>query len=412
MLTAKQCQTATCPPDKPRARLADSGGLYLEISPAGARSWFWKYRHGGKERRLALGSFPAVSLAEARRGRDEAKKLLAEGADPVLQRQQARLKAQFAGRETVEAVSQEWFAMQQTHWSAVHRGRVQLILERNLLPALGKRSMASIEPLELLALLRKLEAGGDKELPKRTLQTAGAVWRYGVSTGRASRDISGDLKGALKPFSNRPMAAITDAAKLGELLRAIKGYTGSVTVRAALQLAPMLFQRPGELRAATWAEIDLQNALWTIPGARMKRTKIGKETGGDHLVPLSTQAVQILEALRPYTEASGWVFPGGGKGNSCMSENALRIALIALGYGDTQTAHGFRATARTILAEVLEFPTELIECQLAHAVRDANGRSYNRTSFVAQRRAMMQRWADYLEQLERGAEVIPFPQQA
>lgn len=412
MLTATECKTATCPPGKPRARLSDAEGLYLEVSPAGSRRWFVKYRHNGAEKRLALGAYPAVTLAEARRKRDAAKKLLAEGTDPVLQRQQAQLKARYAAQETVEAVAEEWFAMQAPTWSSTHRGRVQLILERILLPALGKRRMADVEPLELLALLRKLEAGKDREMPTRTLQAAGQIWRFGLSTGRASRDISADLRGALRPYRNTPLPALTDPAKLGALLRAIKGYSGGPVVRAALQLAPLLFQRPGEFRGARWSEIDLPNAMWTIPGARMKRRISDKETGGDHLVPLSRQAVQILEALRPYTEASGWVFPAEGGRGQCMSENTLRVALIQLGFDKIQTAHGFRATARTILAEVLEFDTQLIEAQLAHAVKDVNGRSYNRTSFVAQRRAMMQRWADFLEQLERGAEVIAFPQQA
>lgn len=233
------------------------------------------------------------------------------------------------------------------------------------------------------------------------------MWRYGVATGRVNRDITADLKGALSPYRGKHFAAITDPVRLGELLRAIKGYKGGPVVRAALQLAPMLFQRPGELRAARWEEIDLQNAMWTIPAARMKRRKDGKEHGDPHLVPLPTQAVRILEILKPYTESTGLVFPGERQRDRPISENSVRVALISMGYApDIQTWHGFRATARTMLAERLEFDPLLIEAQLAHAVKDANGRAYNRTTYLKQRRDMMQRWADYLDKLAAGADVI------
>jgi integrase len=245
------------------------------------------------------------------------------------------------------------------------------------------------------------------ETADRGLMLARQVWRYGVATGRVGRDITADLKGALSPYRGKHFAAITDPVHFGELLRAIKVYKGGPIVRAALQLAPMLFQRPGELRGASWAEIDLENALWTIPAARMKRKKDGKENGDPHLVPLPTQAIRILEILKPYTESTGLVFPGERQRDKPISENSVRSALIALGYtADIQTWHGFRATARTLLAERLEFDPLVIEAQLAHAVRDANGRAYNRTTYMKQRGELMQRWADYLDKLAAGADVV------
>jgi len=413
MLTDTQCKNASCPADKPRARLADSGGLYLEISPAGSKRWFYKFRLDTKEKRLALGSYPEVGLTAARRGRDEAKRQLGEGLDPVQQRQQTKLKARSIDGDTFELVALEWYEKQEPQWSEAHAVRSKRQLERDLFPYLGKRRMTAIEAPELLAVLRKIEARGAIETADRGLMLARQVWHFAMAEGRVKHDITAGLKKALQPYRGRHFAAITEPEQLGALLRAIKAYRGGPAVRAALQLAPMLFQRPGELRAAAWAEIDFEAALWTIPAQRMKRNKFGKENGDPHLVPLSRQALDILRALQAYTGGSGLLFPGERQRDRCISENTLRAAMLTLGYSaDVQTIHGFRASARTLLAEILEFPTELIEAQLAHAVRDSNGRSYNRTSFIQQRRAMMQRWADYLEQLERGAEVIPFPQQA
>ncbi|TSE35121.1 tyrosine-type recombinase/integrase [Tepidimonas charontis] len=407
MLTDAQCKNAVCPPGKPRARLADSGGLYLEVSPAGSKRWFLKYRSAGKEYRLALGSYPAVSLTAARRARDAAKLQKAQGIDPIQAKKVEKLKAVNPAGDTFKVVALEWFEKQEPHWSEAHAVRAKRQLERDLFPWLGERRLADIEPVELLAALRKVEERGAIETADRGLMLARQVWRYGVATGRVNRDITVDLKGALSPYRGKHFAAITDPVRLGELLRAIKGYKGGPVVRAALQLAPMLFQRPGELRAARWEEIDLENAMWTIPAARMKRRKDGKEHGDPHLVPLPTQAVRILEILKPYTESTGLVFPGERQRDRPISENSVRVALIAMGYTpDIQTWHGFRATARTMLAERLEFDPLLIEAQLAHAVRDANGRAYNRTTYLKQRRDMMQRWADYLDKLAAGADVI------
>jgi integrase len=407
MLTDAQCRNATCQPDKKRARLTDSGGLYLEVSPAGSKRWFQKIYKDGKETRLALGSYPSVGLTAARRARDAAKLQKAEGTDPIQARKVEKLKAMNPAGDSFKVVALEWFEKQEPQWSEAHAVRARRQLERDLFPWLGERRLAEIEPVELLATLRKVEERGAVETADRGMMLARQVWRYGVATGRVSRDITADLKGALQPYRAKHFAAITEPARLGELLRAIKGYKGGPVVRAALQLAPILFQRPGELRGATWAEMDLEAALWTIPAARMKRNKDGKENGQAHSVPLPYQAVRILEALKPYTESTGLVFPGERQRSKPISDNSVRSALIAMGYTpEIQTWHGFRATARTMLAEVLEFDPLLIEAQLAHAVRDANGRAYNRTTYLKQRRDMMQRWADFLEKLAVGGDVI------
>lgn len=411
MLTDAHCRNATCPPERKQARFSDSGGLYLQVSPNGSKRWFLKYRTGGKEKQLALGSYPDVGLTAARKARDAAKLQKAAGLDPVQARKVEKLKATNPAGDTFQAVALEWHAKQAPQWSEGHAERALRQLERDLFPWIGPRRLSEIEPVELLATLRKIEERGAIETADRGLMLCRQVWRYGVATGRVSRDITADLKGALTPYRGRHFAAITEPVKLGELLRAIQAYRGGPIVRAALQLAPLLFQRPGELRAAAWAEIDLDAALWTIPPARMKREKDGKENGAPHLVPLPRQAVEILRELRPLTGRSALVFPGERNHERPISENSVRTALISMGYTpDLQTWHGFRATARTMLAERLDFDPLVIEAQLAHAVKDANGRAYNRTQYLKHRAAMMQAWADYLDKLRQGAEVIQLPQ--
>lgn len=408
MLTDMQCKTASCPAEKSRTRLADAGGLYLEVTPKGSKRWFLKYRIGGKEKRLALGSYPAVGLTAARRARDVAKLQKADGVDPVQARKVKKLVAANPAGDTFKVVALEWYEKQEPHWSEAHAVRSKRQLERDLFPWLGERRMVELTPMELLAALRKVEARGAVETADRGLMLARQVWRYAVATGRAERDITADLKGALSRYRGKHFAAITDPVKLGELIRAIRAYKGGPIVRAALQLAPILFQRPGELRAAEWSEIDLDAGLWTIPAARMKRSKDGKEHGDPHLVPLPNQAVEILRGLHGYTGHGTKVFPGERSHDRPISENSVRTALIAMGYtSEVQTWHGFRATARTMLAERLECDPLVIEAQLAHAVKDANGRAYNRTTYLKQRTEMMQRWADYLDKLAAGADVIP-----
>jgi integrase len=408
MLTDADCKNATCPPEKKRVRLTDSGGLYLEVAPNGSRRWFWKFRKGASDSRVALGSYPTVSLKAARLARDKVKHQRADGVDLGQARKLEKLKATNPAGDTFKVVALEWFAKQEAQWSEAHAQRSKRQLERDLFPHIGDLRLAEIKPVELLATLRKVEERGAVETADRGLMLARQVWRYGVATGRVERDITGDLKGALMPYRGTHFAAITEPATLGALILAIRSYKGGPIVRAALQLAPMLFQRPGELRGATWAEMDLDAALWTIPAARMKRSKDGKENGDPHLVPLPRQAVAILRGLHGYTGHGVNVFPGERSHERPISENSVRTALITMGYTpEIQTWHGFRATARTMLAERLECDPLVIEAQLAHSVKDANGRAYNRTQYIKQRAAMMQRWADYLDKLATGANVIP-----
>ena len=408
MLTDAQCRSAVCPPDKKQARCADSGGMYLQVSPAGSKRWFLKYRVAGKEKRLALGSYPAVSLTVARKARDAAKLNKSEGRDPIQVRKVEKLKATTPDADTFKVTALDWFEMKLSGWSGHYAIREKRNLEKDLFPHFAARRIGDIQPIELLAAVRAVEERGALDVAHRVLTTAGQVWRYAVATGRAGRDVSADIKGALTPHHGKHFAAITDPVKLGELIRIIRSYQGGPIVRAALQLAPMLFQRPGELRAAAWAEFDLDAALWTIPAARMKRRVDGKKNGDPHLVPLPVQAVEILRKLHPLTGHSALLFPGERSHDRPISDNTLRAALLTLGYGpDVQSVHGFRATARTILAEVHDIDPLVIEAQLAHAVKDANGRSYNRTTYLKHRATMMQQWADYLDKLARGADVIP-----
>lgn len=409
MLTDAECKNAICPPGKTRARLACSGGLYLEVSPAGSKRWFYKYRKDGKEGRMALGSYPDVGAKDARKARDAAKLKKSTGVDPVQVRKVEKLKATTPDADTFKVTALEWYAMKLDSWSSHYAIREKRNLEKDLFPFLGARRISDIEAIELLATVRRVEERGALDVAHRVLTTAGQVWRYAVATGRTPRDITADIRGALKPHHGKHFAAITDPLKLGELIRVIRGYQGGPIVRAALQLAPMLFQRPGELRAAEWAEFDLDAAMWTIPAARMKRSVDGKRNGDPHQVPLPTQAVEILRKLHPLTGHGTLLFHGERSHERPISDNTLRAALLTLGYGpDAQSVHGFRATARTLLAEELNIDPLVIEAQLAHAVKDANGRAYNRTQYLKHRTAMMQKWADYLDKLAVGGDVIQF----
>jgi integrase len=409
MLTDADCRNAVCPTDKKRKRLTDAGGLYLEVSPAGSKRWFLKYSLAGVEKRLALGSYPTVSLAAARKARQVAKLNKSEGRDPIQLRKVEKLKATTADADTFKVTALEWYAMKLDSWSSHYAIREKRNLEKDLFPYFATRRIADIKPIELLAAVRAVEDRGALDVAHRVLTTAGQVWRYAVATGRATHDVTADIKGALKPHHGKHFAAITDPIKLGELIRVIRGYQGGPIVRAALQLAPLLFQRPGELRAAEWSEFDLDAALWTIPAARMKRSVEGKKNGDPHLVPLPTQAVDILRQLQPISGQGKLLFYGERSHDVPISDNTLRAALLTLGYGpDKQSVHGFRATARTMLAEIHDIDPVIIEAQLAHSVKDANGRAYNRTTFIKHRAKMMQTWADYLDKLAKGADVIAF----
>lgn len=387
----------TKPTPKPQ-RLFDGGGLYLEVSPSGAKLWRWKYRHAGKEKRLALGKFPAVTLRAARKARDEARELLDAGADPGEQRKAAKLTRADQDANSFEVIAREWIAKQRRAWTPANTKRMESLFRRDILPRIGSRPVIELTAPAVLAMARRIEARGALETAHRALGACGQVFRYAVATGRAERDPTRDLRGALPPVKSTHFAAVTEPKQVGELLRAIAGYSGTATVRAALMLAPLTFVRPGELRRARWADIDLEAAEW-----RYRVTK----TDVDHIVPLSAQAVAILRDLYALTGRGEFVFPGARHQQKPMSENAVNAALRYLGIeGDTMTGHGFRAMARTLLDEVMGYRIDIIEHQLAHAVKDPNGRAYNRTAHLPERRRMMQAWADYLDRLRTGADVI------
>ena len=413
MLTDAQCRNATCPPDKKQARFADSGGMYLQVSPAGSKRWFLKYRIAGAEKQLALGSYPAVSLSDARKARDLAKAQKSGGLDPVATRKVEKLKATLPDGVTFKAVATEWYERQSPQWSASHAARSLRQLERDLYPWLGDRPIAEIHAMELLAVLQKVEDRGAVETADRVLMLARQVWDYWLPTAKvAQRNITEGLKKRLTPYRGKTFAAIVEPLQFGDLLRAMPVYKGGTIVRTALQLAPLVYQRPGNLREMEWAELDLDAALWTIPSMKMKRTKAEKEQGAAHVVPLPTQAVTLLRELHPITGHGRYVFPGERSHDRPISDNSVRSALYALGFGKAQTWHGFRASARTMMVDQLNLDPLAIEANLAHAVKDSNGRSYNRTQYLAQRFQQIQTWADYLDKLRKGGDVIQLPTKA
>jgi integrase len=388
-------------PGEKQVKLSDSGGMYLLVTPNGGKCWRLKYRFGGKEKVLALGTYPEVSLADAREKRDTARKQLAAGIDPgeVRKAQKAAMNAE--SENSFEVVAREWHGKFAHTWSAVHAATVMDRLEKETFYWLGTRPIDEIKAPELLKVLRRMESRGALDTAHRVRNHCSQIFRYAIATGRAERDPAADLRGALPPAKNKHFAAPIDPKDVAPLLRAIDGYDGSFVVKCAMQLAPMLFVRPGELRAAEWAEIDLAAAEWNIPGHKMKM----KEA---HLVPLPCQAVEILKALQPLTGRGKYVFPSHRSPLRCMSENAVNAGLRRMGFEKSEiTGHGFRAMARTILDEVLQVRPDFIEHQLAHAVKDPNGRAYNRTAHLAERRKMMQTWANFLDGLKGGAQVIP-----
>jgi integrase len=411
MLTDAQCRNATCPPDKKRSRFTDAGGLYLEVSPAGSKRWFWKTYADGKEGRLALGTYPALGLSDARKARDAAKLHKSEGRNPVEVRKVEKLRALRPEGDTFKAVALEWYAKQAPLWSPSHAARSLRQLERDLFPWIGARPIADIHAMELLSALHKIEERGAIETADRVLMLARQIWDYWLpTTDKAQRNITEGLKARLTPYYGKTFAAIVEPARFGDLLRAVQVYKGGAIVRTALQLAPLLYQRPGNLREMEWAELDLDGALWTIPSAKMKRTKQEKEQGEAHTVPMPTQAVALLRNLHPLTGHGRYVFPGERSHERPISDNSVRSALYALGLGKEQTWHGFRASARTMMVDQLNLDPLAIEANLAHAVKDSNGRSYNRTQYLAQRFEQIQQWADYLDKLRKGADVIALPQ--
>lgn len=392
MLTDAQIRAAK-PSDK-AYKLYDADGLFLFVPPSGSKLWRLKYRENGKEKLASFGKYPIVTLNEARLKKDEFKIALARGELPS--------KAQRKD-ESLEQIAREWYSKKAPGWAESHAVKIMLGLEKNVFPFIGDRTMDTVEPTEILALLRRIEARGAVDLAHRTRGIIGQVYRYAIATGRATRNPAGDLIGAIPPAQVQHYPALTDPAEVAALLRAIEAFTGTPHVRIALRLAPMLFVRPGELRKMEWSELDLPGREWCIPAKKMK-------TRSPHIVPLALQAVELLEEL---PKVGQYVFPNGGKDKSkAMSEAAINAALRRLGY-DTKseiTAHGFRAIARTLLHERLRIDPVIIEHQLAHAVPDTLGRAYNRTKFLDERKKMMQVWADYLDELKagQGRKVLPF----
>jgi integrase len=386
---------------KPEAKpykMADGGGMYLEVMPNGSKYWRLKYRFGGKEKRLALGVYPDVPLTLARERREKARKLLAEEIDPGEVKQQSKRANRENAENSFEAVAREWFTKHRHTWAASHADKIINRLENDVFPWIGSKPIADIKPPELLAVIRRTESRGALDTAHRVKQNCGQVFRYAVATGRAERDPSQDLRSAIPSAKKNHFASITDPVKVGELLRAIQAFRGTFVVQSALRLAPLLFVRPGELRRAEWKDFDLDKAAW-----RYFVTK----TKTEHSVPLADQAVAILRDLFALTGHGRYVFPGRDP-KKPMSDAAVNAALRRMGY-DTKTeitGHGFRAMARTILAEELHQKPEVIEHQLAHKVPDTLGTAYNRTKFLPERREMMQLWADYLEKIKTGAEVI------
>jgi len=378
---------------------SDGQGLYLHVKEPG-KYWRLSYRFDGKQKLLALGTYPEVSLLKARQRREKARELLADGIDPGAVKKEEKATQRATSANTFEVVAREWLDKTKSDRMASTHGKVSTWLEKDVFPFVGKMPISTMGPRDVLGALRHMEGRGALDSVQRVKQICGQVFRYAVASGSAERDVTQDLKGALAKHAAENFAAIIEPKQAGELMRSIFAYTGHPYTVAALKLTPLVFVRPGELRTAEWVEIDLDAAEWRIPGSKMKM-KV------DHLVPLSTQAVEILRTMHPLTGHGKYVFPGLRTGERPMSENTINGALRVMGYAkEVHSAHGFRAMARTIMDEILNQRVDLIEHQLAHKVKDANGTAYNRTAHLPARRAMMQTWADYLDKLRIGADVI------
>lgn len=389
--------------DKP-LKMADGGGLYLLVQPNGAKYWRLAYRFDAKQKTLALGVYPDVSLADARTRRDEARKLLSSGVDPGENKKAAKTAKGGRSANSFELIAREWFIRHSPNWKKNHSSKIIARLEKDIFPWVGVRVIAEISAPELLSVIRRIESRGALETAHRALACCGQVFRYAVSTGRAERDPTGDLRGALPPVKkDNHFAAITDTVKVGELMRDIDGYSGSFVVKCAFKLSPLLFVRPGELRRMEWSEVDIEKAEWIIPADKMKM-------GITHIVPLAIQAVEVLREIHPLTGTGKYVFPGERDHDRPMSDNAIRSALRRLGWGnDEMTPHGFRAMASTIL-DNMGYKQEWLERQLAHEEPNKIKAAYKREAwrmYLPERVTMMQAWADYLDTLKTGAKVIP-----
>ena len=378
-------------------KLLDDRGLYLYVTPAGGKWWRCRYRWQNKEQMLSLGTYPDITLKDARQRRDEIRRQLANGIDPSALRKETKIVASEA--DHFETLAREWFVKFKPGWSASYIEKITGHLDHDLLPWLGPRPVKAIEPQELLTVVRRIESRGALETAHRALGTAGRIFRYGVATGRADRDPTADLRGALAPLRGQHFAAITDPTEIGHLLRAIEAYTGTFIVKTGLRLAPRLFVRPGELRQMEWVELNLDSGEWRIPAIKMKM-------GRDHFVPLARQCVAILREIQALTGSGRYVFPNLRTPGLPLSEVALLAALRRLGYGKEQmTVHGFRAMASTVLHEQ-GFHSDVIERQLAHSESNKVKAAYCRAEYLPERRQMMQAWSDYLDGLIQGANVV------
>lgn len=388
-------------------KLGDSLGMYLLVQPTGGKLWRLKYRVDGREKKLGIGRYPEVSLADARKSRDEAREQIAVGKDPSREKQRNKTRAKLAADNTFSGLSAEYCQKRRRDgskaWAPATAVRSEYLLSL-LTPALGSIPIAKIEPEDVLLALRKIEGKGNLESARRTLQLASAVFRYAVSTARLSSDPTRDLRGALTAPTVTHYAAITEAKSVGELLRAIDGYEGQGLSRLAMQLAPHVYVRPGELRHAEWKEIDLDAALWVIPASKMKMGKA-------HHVPLSRQSVALLRKVHVASGPAGYVFPSIRTGSRPMSENTINAALRRLGYSSNEmTAHGFRAMASTLLNESGKWHPDAIERALSHRDTDKVRAAYDRGTHWKERVEMAQWWSDYLDQLRKGADIVHFPE--
>lgn len=379
-------------PSEKSYKMTDGGGMYLLISKSGGKWWRLDYRHNGKRKTISLGTYPDITLKAARKRREDARELIANNIDPSEHRKLNKTKNIEQAKNTFESIAREWYLKHLHTWAESHSTRILRNLERNVFPWIGNKAISLITPPELLTVLHRIEKRGALETAHRTRGKCGEIFRYAIATGRAERDISQDLQGALPPTIKNHLAAITKPEEVATLLKIMDGYKGGLVVRSALLLAPLVFVRPGELRHAEWKDIDLANKEWCYYVTKTK---------SDHIVPLSKQAIAILEELHPLTGNSRYVFPGLRSNKKPMSDNAILAAMRSMSIPkEEMTGHGFRAMARTILDEVLGYRPDFIEHQLAHSVKDPNGRAYNRTTFLPERHKMMQEWADYLDQLK------------
>ncbi len=399
-MSLTELQIRTVKPGEKTLKLFDGGGLYLEVSPKGGKWWRLKFRFENKESRLSLGVYPDVGLKEARNRRNAARKLIANGINPSENRKAQKTARSAELANSFEIVAREWYLKYSSTWVSDHGDRILRRFERDIFPWIGAKPIANITAPELLQVVQRIENRGALETAHRALGNCGQVFRYAVATGRAERDPTGDLRGALPPVKSTHFAATTEPKQLAAILRAMDSYEGTLTVRCALQLAPLVFVRPGELRKALWEDIDLNNAEWRY---------IVTKTDTQHIVPLSKQALEILKELHPLTGRGKYVFQSARGGARPMSDNAILAAMRRMGISkEEMSGHGFRAVARTILDEVLNIRPDYIEHQLAHSVRDPNGRAYNRTAHLAERKKMMQLWADYLDSLKNSSNILNF----